>query len=275
MDLRQSIKTKMKKWHIIVIFEVVVIVFLSITIILQAYRKDSVVDVSLSDWKSTRYFSYDEDGWYIDETMLKMDDGKKPVRLYGPYISLDQGTYSVSIEYECEYDQSCEIYANDIKDAYVNGRGGRLSKNYKKTSYEFMLTEGIDNFEFIVDYNRTGCLRVKDIEIRHNTAGFRMILTVFIFLSLAINVLLFFKRKRKVLIEIYGIILLVSLPLFIKGVYAGHDSIFHLMRIESIADELQRGTFPIKVSSLWMDGYGYPVSVYYGDFLLYTAAVFA
>lgn len=36
MDLRQSIKTKMKKWHIIVIFEVVVIVFLSITIILQA-----------------------------------------------------------------------------------------------------------------------------------------------------------------------------------------------------------------------------------------------
>lgn len=65
----------------------------------------------------------------------------KPIRLYGLYAKLSRGTYCVSIEYECEYDQSCQIYANDIQDTYIKGRAGGLSKNYRKAPYDFKVTE--------------------------------------------------------------------------------------------------------------------------------------
>ena len=68
---------------------------------------------------------------------------------------------------------------------------------------------------------------------------------------------------------------LVCLPLAAPGLEGrfGQDLGFHLMRIEGIAEGLENGVFPVKMQSLWMEGYGYPVSVYYGDFLLYLPAL--
>lgn len=68
-------------------------------------------------------------------------------------------------------------------------------------------------------------------------------------------------------------IFLASLPLLSSGLNAGHDLQFHLKRIEGIAVELRNGVFPVRLSSMWMGGYGYPTSVYYGDILLYLPAI--
>lgn len=68
------------------------------------------------------------------------------------------------------------------------------------------------------------------------------------------------------------VILLISLPLMMRGITIGHDFSFHLMRIEGIAKELAAGVFPVRLSSSWLNGYGYPVSIYYGDLLLYLPA---
>lgn len=69
--------------------------------------------------------------------------------------------------------------------------------------------------------------------------------------------------------------LFISIPLFVHGIEGryGQDLGFHLNRIEGIAVELEAGHFPVKMQSFWMDGYGYPVSVYYGDLLLYFPAM--
>lgn len=73
--------------------------------------------------------------------------------------------------------------------------------------------------------------------------------------------------------SLVAVVILVSLPLFaVLGVY-GHDLQFHLMRIEGIACDLEGGNILSKISPVWMDGYGYPVSVYYGDLLLYVPAI--
>ena len=80
------------------------------------------------------------------------------------------------------------------------------------------------------------------------------------------------KRKMKDWVIILGISILASVPLLAKGIYKGHDIGFHLLRIEGIADELKRGQFPVRMQSLWLEGYGYPVSIYYGDILLYAPA---
>lgn len=72
---------------------------------------------------------------------------------------------------------------------------------------------------------------------------------------------------------LFGIFILSSLLLFMPGITIGHDTLFHLMRIEGIADELSRGHFPVRLQQLWLDGYGYPVSIYYGDVFLYIPAL--
>lgn len=75
----------------------------------------------------------------------------------------------------------------------------------------------------------------------------------------------------KVLLLLVGF---CSLPLAVNYLFDNaYDLGFHLTRIESIKDGLLNGVFPVKVPTIWMNGYGYASSVFYGDLLLYIPAV--
>lgn len=83
-------------------------------------------------------------------------------------------------------------------------------------------------------------------------------------------------NNRIVIIALLIIITLIAcIPLFISGIegHFGQDLAFHLNRIEGIVTELKAGHFPVKMESRWMEGYGYPVSIYYGDLFLYIPAM--
>ena len=67
--------------------------------------------------------------------------------------------------------------------------------------------------------------------------------------------------------------LLVSLPLFSHHIFLGHDIMFHLARIEGIADSLAGGQFPVRLQGFQLAGYGYPAGYFYPDLLLYPAAL--
>ena len=67
----------------------------------------------------------------------------------------------------------------------------------------------------------------------------------------------------------------VSLPLFCSGLNEGVDLVFHLSRLEGIYRSWNRGgefQFPVRIQPGWMDGYGYAVSVFYGDIFMYFPA---
>lgn len=69
-----------------------------------------------------------------------------------------------------------------------------------------------------------------------------------------------------------------SLPLFQSGLNSGVDLVFHLSRFEGIYRGLKFGggggtQFPVRVQPGWLDGYGYAVSVFYGDILMYVPAL--
>lgn len=67
--------------------------------------------------------------------------------------------------------------------------------------------------------------------------------------------------------------LAASLPVFIYGFSYGHDWYFHLYRIDSIAQGLLDGQFPVRMNGVINNDYGYPVSIFYGDLLLYFPAL--
>lgn len=87
------------------------------------------------------------------------------------------------------------------------------------------------------------------------------------------------KKTKYVIGDILFILLagfMASIPLLNKGVDGAvyQDLQFHLSRIESIKEGLLAGEFPLMMQSVWMEGKGYPVSIFYGDALLYVAAIF-
>ena len=82
--------------------------------------------------------------------------------------------------------------------------------------------------------------------------------------------------RRVILAAIVVAIGLISSIPFLFGFVAyfdAQDLAFHLFRIEGLAQGLQNGEFPVRIQTAQINGYGYPVSICYGDLLLYPAAI--
>lgn len=85
-------------------------------------------------------------------------------------------------------------------------------------------------------------------------------------------------ERRVVFLVLIFTAFFVSLPLFQSGLNGGVDLVFHLSRFEGIYRGLKFGggggtQFPVRVQPGWLDGYGYAVSVFYGDILMYVPAL--
>lgn len=69
-------------------------------------------------------------------------------------------------------------------------------------------------------------------------------------------------------------LIIVSFPLYSNtNLIYGHDTIFHLERIESIAVGLNAGNFPVNLYPYMYNGYGYPAGYFYPDLFLYIPAI--
>lgn len=262
---------KIKFSKILVLIEIVILLLLGILLGIR-WKEDKPIKVSMTDWESDYAKWDDTQGWYINDKLVKTDE--KIVFLSGPFIFLEKGTYSATIEYECDEDQSC--IANKANISNLCAGSAILGKKQNTVSYDFELTTDVD-FELQINYSGKGYLRIKDISIVKTPIGFLRTTVIIFALFVCLDLVVFFweriKQNRNILMALLGIVLLTSLPLFSNGMNRGHDSSFHLMRIESIAEEIRLGNIPVRMSSLYMDGAGYPVSVYYGDLLLYVPAV--
>ncbi len=81
-------------------------------------------------------------------------------------------------------------------------------------------------------------------------------------------------NKYAVEIVISVVCLFIScLPAMSPEIPFGHDTPFHLARIEWLAESIKHGQFPAMVEPGWLNGMGYAVGVFYGDIVLYPAAI--
>lgn len=83
------------------------------------------------------------------------------------------------------------------------------------------------------------------------------------------------KISENRLIIVAGIlsILVAFSPYIQKDLVIGSDWSFHLIRIETLAEALKRGEFPVKFHSDLCYGYGYGVGFFYSNLFLYIPAV--
>lgn len=75
-------------------------------------------------------------------------------------------------------------------------------------------------------------------------------------------------NKFLILIFICTIFILI-LPNLNSNLLIGDDYTFHLARIQSMADSIKSGLFPVKINSTLANSFGYGASLFYPDLFLY------
>lgn len=85
------------------------------------------------------------------------------------------------------------------------------------------------------------------------------------------------KEKKLTVIGLLTIVVIASLG-FLPGIFTGHisgghDVEAHMGRIASVAFGIKNRIIPVKMYRYFANDFGYPMGVFYGDILLYPAAV--
>ncbi len=228
------------------------------------------LDVSLDQWSSD-YIEYRANSWYADETLVPTEE--TVTLLSGPGIDMAKGSYIVTIDYESTSEQGAYAPVN----TFIQSGLARLMPQANKATFELNIKDKIGGFTIVVKYDGHGALKIKNITIKENHGRLGRMLVYLLILFVCLDAWFIYEdkiRKNKtVLLSLFGIVILTSLPLFTGGIGKGHDLYYHAMRIEALADSLKNGIFPNRLSTIWFDGYGYPSSIYYGDILLYIPAL--
>lgn len=81
------------------------------------------------------------------------------------------------------------------------------------------------------------------------------------------------KKQQVICMILVLTALFTGIPFFQEGVISAPDLEFHMQRIEGISQGLLSGQFPVRIHPGWLDGHGYPVSVFYGELFMYPAAL--
>lgn len=230
--------------------------------------------------------SMPEEGWYVDNSMELEDT----VFLRTPEIDLNKGSYKMIIHYQTAGGGT--FVSLDAENPTYRLTAGRknmpLDGSVSSKEYEFNLYEYEKSFFVSFQYNGNGFAWISDVELKQTWAmervhAFYALLIIFLFELIWLGDrkgwwrrLFISESKCNSLVTacIIGIpIMLASLPCFFYYIINGFDLNFHMLRIEGISEALKSGQFPARIQTNWLKGYGYPVSVFYGDLLLYMPAV--
>lgn len=213
-----------------------------------------------------------------------------------PHITLPRGMYTLEAECESAGDPKLLIlYHNqgdtDSYHGYRSGVSGAIPIEGKYlVSCDFrvpyaspiqvrgVFTEPPEEGEYLLVRNIR--IRTADCDVRNHffRAALFLLLCDIVFWGVwqkKRGHLSIFEKKEKVTWKALTLLVVfTSLPLAVDYLFLNsHDLYFHLMRIEGIRAGLESGMFPVRVQPWWLNGHGYAVSVFYGDFFLYFPAL--
>ena len=201
-------------------------------------------------------------------------------------ITLPKGTYRIQLSYVTDTDWNNQVHVTDesLSMTSIRTNGVSLYQGLNHTDFDMWLLRDSDQVTVYAYYDGEGFLAVQGLRICRTNAWNRMLLFIMVCLFTVINVVcLYWGYDKKYSIPVKSktvtfclglIILFASLPMTLDYVTGGGDLLYHLMRVEGIRDGLANGQFPIRISPEWQQGYGYASPIFYGETLLYPAALF-
>lgn len=246
-------------------------------IVLYKGKHREYIPIALSDMHS-EHMIYQDNEWIFEANKAELTDDEIEL-LYGPVVSLKRGTYSLYVSYESETDFEAVPVASGIRYYYLQTNRFILQKWLTDAKYRFEVNVDLEDFEIKFYYTgeESGNITIKNIAIMSNIEGMKRLWVGFVCLLIFANLCIWkwekLKENKNILIAIWGIALVASLPLFLKGTIIGHDWKYHINRIEALAHEIRIGNIPAYIDSYFFAGNGYASPVYYNDLMLYFPAL--
>ncbi len=229
----------------------------------------------------------------LDNGMISFPQTGTAQGLKTPDFDLPPGSYQVVIPYHSDTDGrgSIEESAGVIEFYSPDGTTGLISdaidlvdgNERKNTRITISSPVTMRNLFAGIAYYGVGSLSIGDISITESME-YRMVQLLGSILCLVLFNVFCFKivprwkqsRESKIWwIEVVSLGLFVSLPLFANFIFLGqgYDSFFHFNRIVSLAQELEYGQFPVRITRDLVNGYGYINPLFYCDIFLYPSAI--
>lgn len=201
-------------------------------------------------------------------------------------IALTPGTYRVQLSYATDTNalNLCEVSDDTLTGRALRTNSGQLFAGLSQTDFDMWLLRSTTELQVHAYYSGTGSLAVQNLTIQETGAWARIVLFCMLCGFTLINVVycyVCYDRQYRIPVKnktiTFGlalILLFAGMPLTMDYLLGGGDLIYHLMRVEGIRDSILAGRFPVRISPEWQQGYGYASPVFYGETLLYPAALF-
>ncbi len=199
-------------------------------------------------------------------------------------ISLERGSYQVTMDYDLTVDAVRITPLYEASYGPDDAETILLTKEFQEKTFELLLPDQVNEFLFqLPELENADDLVIHSITMERTNQSERVRFFVVLCIFCAVDVLFYLGRKgrfgawsvekRGSVLCIGLIVLFACVPLMTNYLLSGQDLTFHLMRIEGLAEGLKQGQFPVKMQPVWLNDYGYPVSIMYGDLFLYVPAV--
>lgn len=208
------------------------------------------------------------------------------------------GEYHINIQYE-SFSDDTELVLQSKN--YVDGanKSGKIYYSSKLLSGEpwvkedFCITEVVDDLEILI-VTKDPAFAISHIDISSNKPIYNdsFALIALLFIISLVYLFLYYKpyashksfsiseihfNKQQYNLALFTILLLgalvASLPCLYEHLFIGFDAQFHLDRIEGIKRSLLSGQFPVRLHADFLNGYGYPNSLFYPELFLYLPAL--
>ncbi len=230
-------------------------------------------------------------GAYLEESQEFYVDGNSGV--YGEWLqaggfSLTPGVYELKVNFDTVDNEinTMGIKAPEAGFRSLLANDISLYTGIQERSGQFYVTDWLgeeDGLHVSIGYHGSQPLSIQNIEIVKTNAGSRILIFCVMVFSLLINSLIMlyvYMGKYQVSVEwklvrfgIPALALLSSIPVLVDYIIIGADLIYHLLRIEFLAETLAQGIFPARVEGMWLYGHGYASSIFYGDTFLLVPAL--
>lgn len=224
----------------------------------------------------------------VGAAFYNRDESEEEVVLVYSTSEMKKGVYEVAIQYDAtgKYEISCDTLADGGSYPIIYADKQLIPAEKKETSFRIWVNSNIDYLFVRFTSGRPDSeLDIKSIILKRS---FR---ETFTYLMLKIFVVLFmidaafigfwkrerlgqwFKENTYIALGLLVIFGISSFSAFMNCQMKGHDLSFHLSRIVGLAEGLSTGQLPVRIQPGWANDYGYAVSVFYSDALLYVPAV--
>ncbi len=245
------------------------------------FTQKGIYDVNMANADMIGGYVQDDGSIYIDE-----EDGA-----YGLYLNvytdeIKRGWYKLHIEYETGYDDNGFLIRalngnpNAINEDVGDEQETIVLKSQHREKNVHIWAREATGLQISFHFCGGGYLDIIGIKLER-VANYTPVFCV-LFLFLVMDFLFWEtmyvdrkERKRRNFVRgwVVSITLITSIPLMNRYVLMGNDMMFHLFRIEGIAEGLCSGQFPVRIMPQWWNEYGYGASMFYGDIFLYFPAV--